>query len=153
MSLIPGTLVVVRQMGILLRGPAGCGKSDTALALIQAGHQLVADDAVALKRHAGHLIGSAPAAGAGLLCLRGPGLIAVAECFGARAVAESARLDAVIDLIEAPGTPTAEADWAPVRIHGVTCPRLAIAPTRPVAALLEALAASRPFAAAGREAV
>ena len=141
MSLIPGTLVLVDGMGILLRGPAGSGKSDTALALIHAGHRLVADDAVDIRRMDDRLVGSPPAAGEGLLCLRGPGLIDVVACFGTGAVARSATVDRVVDLVDEPRPATTEADWQPIRIEGVCCPRMALSPGRPLPALLEVLAA------------
>ncbi len=141
MSLIPGTLVLVDGVGILLRGPAGSGKSDTALALIHAGHQLVADDAVDIRRLNDRLVGGAPAAGEGLLCLRGPGLIDVAACFGAGALARSATVDRVVDLVDEPLPATTDADWQPIRIHGVSCSRMALSPGRPLPALLEVLAA------------
>ncbi|MEX0449398.1 HPr kinase/phosphatase C-terminal domain-containing protein [Spiribacter sp. 221] len=140
MSLIPGTLVLVNGMGILLRGPAGSGKSDTALALIHAGHRLVADDAVDIQRLDDTLVGSAPAAGAGLLCLRGPGLIDVAACFGDGALARSATVDRVVDLVDEPLPASTEADWRSIRIHGVPCPRMAVVPERPLSALLEVIA-------------
>ena len=146
MSLSPGTLVLVGGVGILLRGPAGSGKSDTALALIHAGHRLVADDAVDIRHEDGGLVGRAPAAGTGLLCLRGPGLIDVVQCFGRGAVAPSAAIDRVVDLVDEPRSVTAEADWQPTRIHGVRRPRMALAPGRPLAALLEVIAAGSPTA-------
>ncbi|RYI83621.1 MAG: aldolase, partial [Acetobacteraceae bacterium] len=60
---------------ILLLGPPGSGKSDLVLRLLQSGWSLVADDQVALRTEAGELRPSAPAALAGLLEVRGLGIL------------------------------------------------------------------------------
>ena len=57
--------------GVLLLGPSGSGKSDLLLRLLDRGFELVADDRVDLERG----IASAPAAVAGLLEVRGLGLV------------------------------------------------------------------------------
>jgi serine kinase of HPr protein (carbohydrate metabolism regulator) len=61
--------------GILLLGPSGSGKSDLALRLIERGAVLVADDRVELFVREGTLWGRAPAALAGLLEIRGTGIV------------------------------------------------------------------------------
>ena len=57
--------------GVLLLGPSGCGKSDLALQLLECGFVLVADDRVEI----GDRVASAPAALAGLLEVRGLGIL------------------------------------------------------------------------------
>ena len=59
------------EQGIMLCGPSGAGKSDLLLRLLDAGYDLVADDRVCL--HAGWA--SAPPALAGLLEVRGMGIV------------------------------------------------------------------------------
>jgi HPr kinase/phosphorylase len=55
---IPGVFVVVYDVGVLLRGPAGSGKSLTALNLLKKGHKLVSDDVVELRLNpGGELVG------------------------------------------------------------------------------------------------
>jgi serine kinase of HPr protein (carbohydrate metabolism regulator) len=61
--------------GVLLRGPSGAGKSDLALRLIDAGARLVADDQTELSRRGRRLLGSAPATIAGLMEVRGVGIV------------------------------------------------------------------------------
>ncbi|TAJ26239.1 MAG: serine/threonine protein kinase [Reyranella sp.] len=61
--------------GVLLRGPSGAGKSDLALRLIEAGARLVADDQTALARRGRRLVGTAPKTIAGLLEVRGVGIV------------------------------------------------------------------------------
>jgi HPr kinase/phosphorylase len=63
--------------GILLRGPSGAGKSDFALRLIDAGARLVADDQTALVRRSQTVVGSPPGTLAGLLEVRGIGIVKV----------------------------------------------------------------------------
>ncbi|MBV0887790.1 HPr kinase/phosphatase C-terminal domain-containing protein [Komagataeibacter oboediens] len=59
------------EQGIMLCGPSGAGKSDLLLRLIDAGYDLVADDRVCMQ--AGWA--SAPPALAGLLEVRGIGIV------------------------------------------------------------------------------
>lgn len=60
---------------MLLRGPSGSGKSDLALRLIDHGAVLVADDQVELRRQGGGVIARPPAAIAGLIEVRGIGIV------------------------------------------------------------------------------
>jgi len=62
-------------LGVLLLGAPGSGKSDLALRLIAAGYALVADDRVDVAAGADGLAASAPAAIAGLIEVRGIGII------------------------------------------------------------------------------
>lgn len=57
--------------GVLLLGPSGCGKSDLVLRLLECGFVLVADDRVDIS----DAIASAPEALAGLLEVRGLGIL------------------------------------------------------------------------------
>ncbi len=79
---VHATCVAFGDIAILLRGPAGSGKSDLALRLIEAGAVLVADDRVALTAQDGRLVAAAPPALAGLLELRGIGLVGLPHVSG-----------------------------------------------------------------------
>ncbi len=76
---LPATLhasaVAIDGHGLLLIGPSGAGKSDLALRLIDDGATLVADDRVIAEARAGRLHLSAPAGIAGLIELRGVGIV------------------------------------------------------------------------------
>lgn len=60
---------------VLLLGPSGAGKSDLALRLVATGWQLVADDRVVLKATSAGLVASAPPRLAGLMEVRGVGIV------------------------------------------------------------------------------
>jgi serine kinase of HPr protein (carbohydrate metabolism regulator) len=75
---VHGTAILIGARAVLLRGPSGAGKSDLAFRLIRgegASAMLVADDQVALSVEEDRLLASPPAALAGLLELRGLGLL------------------------------------------------------------------------------
>jgi HPr kinase/phosphorylase len=72
---IHATCVAHEGQGVLLLGEPGAGKSDLALRLIDAGWELVADDRVELTAGADGLVATAPAALAGLLEVRGLGIL------------------------------------------------------------------------------
>ena len=61
--------------GVILRGAPGSGKSDLLLRLIADGADLVADDQVVVERRGGRVLASPPAALAGLLEVRGVGVL------------------------------------------------------------------------------
>ncbi len=77
MEMVHATLVAVDGLGVLLRGRSGSGKSDLALRLIDDGARLVADDRVVITAGDRGAIGRAPAAIAGLLEVRGVGVVRV----------------------------------------------------------------------------
>lgn len=69
------TAVSLRGGGVLLRGVSGSGKSDLALRLMDRGGILIADDAVLLDVETGCLFAAVPEKTAGLLEVRGVGLV------------------------------------------------------------------------------
>jgi len=80
--LVHATAVSIGGRAVLLRGPSGAGKSDLGLRLIDAGARLVADDQSELVRRGDTIVVRAPATIAGLIEVRGIGILrleAVAE--------------------------------------------------------------------------
>lgn len=73
--LVHATAVAIDGSAILLRGPPGAGKSDLALRLIDGGARLVADDQVELRQAENRVWVRAPAAIAGLIEIRGVGIL------------------------------------------------------------------------------
>jgi hypothetical protein len=103
--------------GVLIEGDSGAGKSHLALALIEAGADLVADDRTILFATGGALYARAPRATAGLIEVRGLGLVRLA-----------ARRLARIRLVVALGTPGPRLpDPATCRRHGVEVAHIAAA--------------------------
>lgn len=119
MNRVRGTCVAVDGSAVLLRGRSGAGKSDLALRLLAAGARLVADDYTCIALTDGVLRASPPESLAGLLEVRGIGIIRVN---GLSAVP----LVAIIDLV----SPTElERLPAPAQEHvlGVALPRFQLA--------------------------
>lgn len=120
MSLVHGTCVALAGRGILLRGPSGAGKSDLALRLIDGGAMLVADDQTRLERDGDTLLASPPATIAGLLEVRGLGLVRLPHL-------ASSPLHLVVDLV-----PAAEVERLPepdtLELLGLALRRLRLAP-------------------------
>ncbi len=118
MVTIHGTCVLLSGIGVLLRGESGRGKSDLALRLIDGGALLVADDRVVLQSEPGRLTASSPPALAGLLEVRGVGILPVPST-------PSAPVGLVVDLVSRPEVerlPEAETET----LLGVALPRLGL---------------------------
>ena len=73
--MLQASAVAIDGRALLIEGPPGSGKSTLALALIDRGAGLIGDDAVTLTASAGVLIASPPPNIAGLIELRGIGLV------------------------------------------------------------------------------
>jgi len=92
--------------GIFILGESGIGKSHTALALIDRGHALVADDAPWFRREPDGLIyGSCPASIQDVMEVRGIGLINVRQLLGDCALRATHRLDMLIAIAAPTATP------------------------------------------------
>ncbi|HEX9808172.1 MAG TPA: HPr kinase/phosphatase C-terminal domain-containing protein [Alphaproteobacteria bacterium] len=136
---VHGTCVRIGDAGVLLRGGPGSGKSDLALRLIEDGARLVADDRVRLRRAGGRILASAPPALAGLLEVRGLGIVRLAP---ARTAAE-APLALVADLV-APGAALERLpEPATTAVLDAALPLLRIAPHEATAAAKLRLAVGR----------
>ena len=91
-----GTLLDVKGIGVLIRGRSGVGKSECALALIERGHSLVADDLVHIRKDSENVLrGRSSDLNRGYMECRGIGIVSIAELFGVRAV----RVEKTIDLV------------------------------------------------------
>lgn len=96
-----GTLLEIRGIGTLIRGASGAGKSEAALALIERGHSLVADDLVRVKLLSDHTpIGFCDPLSRGFMECRGIGIINVEKLFGNRFVRIEKKIDLVITLLD-----------------------------------------------------
>ncbi|MFK3587899.1 HPr(Ser) kinase/phosphatase [Lactobacillus sp. 23-2] len=96
---IHGVLVEVFGMGVLLTGDSGVGKSETALALVQHGHRLIADDRVDVyQKDHDTVMGEAPRILKHLMEIRGIGIIDVLSLFGSGAIKDETEISLVIYL-------------------------------------------------------
>jgi HPr kinase/phosphorylase len=96
-----GTMMDIKGIGVLIRGDSGVGKSECALALIERGHSLVADDLTRIRLlDERELMASSLPLNRGHMECRGIGIINVAEMFGVRSVRHEKRIDLVVSLRE-----------------------------------------------------
>jgi HPr kinase/phosphorylase len=96
--IVHGVFLELHDIGVLISGPAGCGKSEIALALIAAGHGLIADDAPEFYRVGDEVHGRCPAVLQDYLQVDGLGVLNVRTLYGDRAVRAARRLDLIVEL-------------------------------------------------------
>ncbi len=95
------TTLDIKGIGVLLRGDSGVGKSECALALIERGYSLVADDLTQISLvDERELIATSPELNRGYMECRGIGIINIAEMFGIKNVRVDKRIDLVVSLHE-----------------------------------------------------
>jgi len=150
-QLVHGTCLVIGGCGVLILGPSGSGKSDLALRLIdQPGRgtgpetmtaRLVADDQVVITRRGERLFAAAPARLAGLIEVRGIGIVAADH-------APEAELGLAVRLADASGIERLPADGGSQAVLlGIAVPEIAVdaatasAPARIRAGIIEVLRA------------
>ena len=76
---VHGSCVAISGRGVLILGPSGSGKSDLAMCLIDRGAALVGDDQLLLEARGGRLFVAPHERIAGMIELRGVGIIAMAH--------------------------------------------------------------------------
>lgn len=98
---IQGVLLRVFEVGVLITGRSGIGKSECALDLIDRGHALVADDFVELSLdQKGRVAGRSPDLIRHHMEVRGLGILNILDLFGTEAVEEAHTIDLVVELLE-----------------------------------------------------
>lgn len=128
--------------GILLRGPSGAGKSDLALRLVEAGGRLVADDQTALVQQGRGLVATPPGTLAGLLEVRGVGIVKL----GRAQLLARATIALLVDLVP-PDRIERLPDRARETLFGVDLPVVTLAPFEASAPAKLRLALARATAA------
>jgi HPr kinase/phosphorylase len=114
------TCVALGDLGVLITGPSGTGKSDLALRLIDGGAKLVADDLTTLLAEDDRLIALAPPRLAGKIEVRGIGIMTVPSVHEVRLALEIALApSAAIERLPKPES----SDYL-----GVTLPRVQLDP-------------------------
>ncbi len=124
---VHASAVLVGARAVLIRGPSGSGKSQLVLDLIEAGRvgalvfsRLVADDRVHLEAVGGRLLARPAEALAGLIEVRGIGLLRVAQ-------EPCAVVGLVVDLAAADAERLPDSAQRKTQIDGVELSRLAVA--------------------------
>jgi HPr kinase/phosphorylase len=127
-----GVLVQVLNLGVLITGESGVGKSETALELVLRGHRLVADDRVRVRRADAGLVGTGVPPLGHYVEVRGLGILHAGDLFGQAAVQERASVDLVCELVawDAGGFDRTGLDDRTTPLLGVDVPHLRI-PVRP----------------------
>lgn len=96
-----GTMLDIKGIGTFLRGKSGIGKSECALALIERGHSLVADDLTYIRLiNEQELLAHSSELNRGYMECRGIGIINVGDLFGIRNVRLEKRIDLVVTFDE-----------------------------------------------------
>lgn len=137
-AIVHGVFVSVLGCGVLIIGEPRTGKSECALELISKGHKLIADDVVEVEKSGGRLFGKAPDRFAGLLEVRGLGIINVRELFGEKSFVSEHGIDLCIEVLEKLtqsmriGNSTTEFSFFDVKV-----PRFALSPNRNLPLLIE----------------
>jgi len=138
-----GVLLDLYDLGVLIEGKSGVGKSECALDLIMRGHSLVADDTVEVRRQGdGLLVGSAPELLREHMEIRGLGILNVRELFGVSAVSGPKQVGLTIRLErwqEAQEVDRLGLEARTVEILGVRVPHflLPVSPGRNLSTLVE----------------
>ncbi|MGI6494856.1 MAG: HPr(Ser) kinase/phosphatase [Kiritimatiellia bacterium] len=143
---VHATMMEVVGLGVMLEGPAGIGKSETALGLIHHGHALVADDLTELKRDKDdRLIASAVPVTRYYMEIRGLGIIYVPAIFGVSAIRGEKHVDLVVTLrmVKDEAIDRSGADDLHREFLGVSVPQviLPVAPGRDLVNIVETVAA------------
>jgi len=95
---VHGVMLEVFGMGVLIQGPSGVGKSEAALALVERGHRLVADDVVELRLVGNVLHGSGTQVASHHMEIRGLGIINISYLFGVGAILDSKNVQLMVRL-------------------------------------------------------
>lgn len=141
-----GVFLDVFEVGVLITGHSGLGKSELALELISRGHSLVADDAVELLRTGPETLeGRCPAMLRDFLEVRGLGILNIRHIFGETSIRPKKILKLIINLVPADDEYMKQLDRLSIRtetesilnvdIRSVTLP---VAVGRNLAVLVEA---------------
>ncbi|MDR6627606.1 HPr kinase/phosphorylase [Caulobacter segnis] len=115
--------------GALIEGPSGVGKSDLALRALEHGFRLVADDRVIVFTAGGRLHGKAPEPLAGLIEVRGLGVIAAASPLPVCEIVVLIRCVEAPEAVERLPEPRAET------VAGISLPLFDLWPREPAAPL------------------
>jgi len=140
---LSGCAMEIFGHGVLISGDPGIGKSDLLIELLNRGHVFIADDAVALNNRNGRLLAAAPPATAGIIALRGMGLIDLNRLFSPDHLKATTTVELQLALHKLGGQPQRESAllgtpqityWQKVAVATINLP---VTGQRPLATLAE----------------
>ncbi len=103
-TIFHGNLVSIYNIGVLVIGTSGIGKSESILGLVERGHKFIADDMVKIKKlrtpSGFRLMGQPNISYGPYLEIRGIGIINVAQYYGEGRVLNTEQLGLIIKLLE-----------------------------------------------------
>lgn len=124
-----GVMLIWCDIGLLITGEPGIGKSNLALELLSQNAILVADDIVDLTRQTHQLIATCPALSHGLLHTRELGVLNIQTVFNASQWQPDAQVNAVVHLATHHTQPVQWQKTAESQTFlGVTLPKLTLSP-------------------------
>ncbi|MFK5913275.1 MAG: hypothetical protein QM484_02795 [Woeseiaceae bacterium] len=98
-EILHGVFLDVLDLGTLLQGASGIGKSELALELINRGHKLIADDAPEFQlTESNKIYGHCPPVLKDFIEVRGLGILNLRAMFGDKALSPNKRLQLIIRL-------------------------------------------------------
>ncbi|MHB8766174.1 MAG: HPr(Ser) kinase/phosphatase [Deferrisomatales bacterium] len=143
---VHGVLVDVLEVGILLTGQSGIGKSECAMDLVLRGHRLVADDVVQVRLIPPfRLLGRGEPPIRYHMEIRGIGILNIQDLFGISAIRDEKELELIIELVPWRDGEVYERLGFDEKTHavlGVDVPhlRIPVAPGRNIASVVEVAA-------------
>lgn len=96
---VHGTLVNIFGCGVLITGPSGIGKSETALNLICNGHMFIGDDSIDILKINNKIIGRCNDLVKNFIEIRGIGILEVTKMYGYHVVMNESQIQLVIKLV------------------------------------------------------
>ncbi len=143
-KIVSGGLIKIHDLGVLVVGDSGIGKSESALELVSRGWRFISDDVTLIKKTGRRVLtGEAPKLSRYFMEIRGLGVINIKQIFGPESVCRKAEIHLVINLKkwESGKTydrlglkPQEKAMYAGIRLPQITIP---VAPGRNIATLIE----------------
>lgn len=145
-----GVFLEVFNIGVLLTGKSGIGKSEIAMSLVNRGHTLVADDATTLSAEDNKIIGTCPERLRDFLEVRGLGLLNIRKMYGDNSVKSATQLQLIINLVDITSVEVRDSDRL-AGIHstedffGIGVPKvvLPVGPGRHLSVLIESAVRSQ----------
>lgn len=121
-----GVLMCIADIGVLITGSSGIGKSEAALGLIERGEQLIADDAPLFVSENDQLIGRCSPVLQNKLHVHGLGVLDITHLYGAQAICQQIPLELIISLSEQPQPKSLEACQTSREVMSVKIPERVI---------------------------